>query len=150
MHAMKLNRPEFALAVLHFLLWLGVLYAGADHPPPPGFLWILLLVLVASVGVCLRAPAYAQWHVARRPGRLPIALGEGALAGLVFAALPMLLSVARPDAGLALGCKSVLVWFAVLALVGAANAALVYTSAVSILGRRWPPNRSGGTARRAD
>ena len=39
-----------ALAAGHFLLWLGVLYAGADHPPPPGFLWLVALDLVASLG----------------------------------------------------------------------------------------------------
>ena len=35
-------------AVIFFLFRLTVLYPGADHPPPPGFIAVMLIDLVAA------------------------------------------------------------------------------------------------------
>ena len=133
---MRRRARALALAAGHFLLWLGVLYAGADHPPPPGFLWLVALDLVASLGVYLRAPAYAAWQEARRPRRIVAAVGEGAAVGLAFAAVTLLLAACRPGSEVVLDWTAVLIWHAVLALVGAANAGVVYGGAALALGRR--------------
>ena len=41
------RRIALLSAVIFFLFWLAVLYAGADHPPPPGFIAVVLNDLVA-------------------------------------------------------------------------------------------------------
>ncbi len=50
-------------AVLFFLFWILVLLAGADKPPPPGFLWIFLVVAVSAVVVFWRIPTYIDKSV---------------------------------------------------------------------------------------
>ena len=73
------------MALAFFFGWLVVLYAGADHPPPPGFLALVLLDLGAAWVVYLRVPVYARWQRARRPGRWLRVLFEGVVAGLLVA-----------------------------------------------------------------
>lgn len=51
------------IATLFFLFWVVVLYAGADHPPPHGFLWIILADFVCAGVVFLRVPAYSNGHL---------------------------------------------------------------------------------------
>jgi hypothetical protein len=130
------RRPErraLSLAAGFFLAWIWVLYPGADHPPPGGFVWLVVLALVASVLVCLRSPTYAGWHAARRPHRVLRVLRDGAVTGLAFGTLTLVLSAARPGSAVALGREPVLTWLVVLTLVGAMNATLL--SVLIALGR---------------
>lgn len=39
------KRTALLNAFLFFMIWLAILYAGADHPPPPGFVFVVLLDL---------------------------------------------------------------------------------------------------------
>ena len=57
-------------AVLFFLFWLIVLYAGADHPPSPGFVAGVLLDLIAAGLVYWRVPIYLAWIASRRRNAL--------------------------------------------------------------------------------
>lgn len=123
---MKLDRPALSLAAGFFLIWLCVLYLGADHPPPRGFVWLVVLDLVAAFLVYLRVPTYADWHAARRPHRVLRVLRDGALAGLAFGTATLIFAVARQGSTVTLGWEPVLIWLVVLTLVGAMNTVLLY------------------------
>ncbi|MBI1285552.1 MAG: hypothetical protein GC183_14665 [Thiobacillus sp.] len=71
------------VAVACFAAWISILYAGADRPPPRGFAWLVVVALPCAAGVYLRAPVYASWSIAHRPGRLLRVILEGLAAGMV-------------------------------------------------------------------
>ena len=58
------DTPRFArrLALTFFFAWLAVLLAGADRPPPPGFLLIVLFDAIAAGGILCRVPHYLRWR----------------------------------------------------------------------------------------
>jgi drug/metabolite transporter (DMT)-like permease len=113
------------IAAGFFLGWLGILYAGADDPPPPGFVLILLADLVAAVLVYLRAPTYMGWSRTRRKNRLFLASLDGLAAGLVLALVAILLPGGGEPSVQPAAIDHV-IWFAVLGGVGAANTILIY------------------------
>ncbi len=102
-----------------------MLYAGADHPPPPGFLALVLVDLAAAFVVYRRIFVYGTWSRTRRPQRWLRAALDGILAGLLIAGLAWLLpfggepSIQRP-------VTAVVLWFGALAAVGAVNALVIY------------------------
>ena len=55
---MNSHRIACVLAVGFFAVWLGVLYAEADHPPPSAFLWLVLLDAVAAWHIYMQVSAY--------------------------------------------------------------------------------------------
>ncbi len=144
---MRLDRRALSLAAGFFLTWVCVLYLGADHPPPRGFVGLVVLALVASGLAYLRSPTYADWHAARRPHRMLRVLRDGALTGLAFGTVTLLLSLARLGSVVALGWEPVLTWLVVLTLVGATNAALLYFL-ISPGGGKASRNRGHGVGRR--
>ncbi len=119
------NQRRFAIAGGFYVVWLGILYSGADHPPPIGFLWVVLLCLIAAVLVYVRVPTYASWSAARSRFRLVRVIIDGAAAGLVFA---LVTSVFNSGGELSIQFTWIDygIWFVVLAVVGAANAILIY------------------------
>jgi hypothetical protein len=117
------RRPALAIATVFFFGWLGILYAGADHPPPPGFALLVLIDLLAAAVVAWRVPTYVAWSRAQRPRRWLLALLEGAAAGLIVA------GVVIPFGGepsVQPSATAYVTWFAVLGAVGAANTLLIY------------------------
>ena len=74
-------------AVNFFLFWLVVLYAGADHPPPPGFVAVVLLDLAAAALVCWRVPVCWTWSATRGCRALSRVVRDGLITGLLFAAV---------------------------------------------------------------
>ena len=108
-----------------FAGWFAVLLAGADRPPPPGFIAVVLIDLVAAVVVYRRVPVYVAWARARRPGRWLRALLEGAAAGLIVAGLAWVLPFGG-EPSIERSTTAVLTWFAVVTTIGAANALLIY------------------------
>jgi hypothetical protein len=80
-------RPALLNAVIFFLVWLVILYAGADHPPPPGFIFVVLLDLVAAGLVYWRVPFYMAWIASRRRNALLFVVLDGLVAGLACAAI---------------------------------------------------------------
>lgn len=130
------------IAAPFFVFWLAILYAGADHPPPPRFFVLVVFDLLATLAIRIRVPVYLGWRGARRRRLFLRVLLEGLAAGFALAALTALLpgtgepSVASP------GAADRVIWFAVIGVVGALNSALVYGGAI-LLGR-W---RRAGAAR---
>lgn len=115
-------------AVIFFLFWLAVLYAGADHPPPPGFVFLVLLDLAAAGLVYWRVPVYLAWIASQRGNALLYVVRDGLVAGLAFAALPAAsrwwLGGGEPT--VAPTVAGTLIWFAVVGVVGALNAVAIY------------------------
>jgi len=103
-----------------------VLWAGADHPPPPRFLSVVLpVVLVGALLVSWRAAGYARWRSQRRTWRVGRVIGEGALAGLALGGILAALPGPR-EPGVPISWAAVSLWLAVMVAVGIVNALLVY------------------------
>jgi hypothetical protein len=116
------QRRAAAIAVGFGLAWLLILLAGADHPPPPGFLWLLPWLALAGVIVWRRVPAYAAWRTEAWPWRVPRVLAEGLLVGLALGLAALALHApAGPER-----LTDRLIWLAVLAALGAVNGVVVY------------------------
>ncbi len=129
-----LRRTALRVAGALFVFWVLVLLSGADHPPPPGFLVLVLLAALAAWGVSRRFPAYAGWACAHTRG-WPRAAGEGGFAGAGVAAL--LWALPHPSqAGLPPPTVAdFALWVAVLAAAGALQALMVYALAAGLA--RW-------------
>ena len=117
-------------AIIFFVLWLGVMYAGADHPPPPGFILFIIFNLAASWIIYFRVPVYCDWHKNRKSNRLLRISVEGLLAGLAIALITMLTSGGEPSVTPTPIDK--VIWFAILGTVGIVNAIFVYYLGVFI------------------
>ena len=115
-------------AVLFFVFWLAVLYAGADHPPPRGFILVVLLDLIAASLVFWRVPHYLDWMQTRQRRRLLWVVRDGLIAGLVIALLAVLASalIGGGEPTVTPSISSAAIWVAVLAGVGVANALALY------------------------
>ena len=115
-------------AVIFFLFWLAVLYAGADHPPPPGFVAVVLLDLAAAALVYWRVPVYWTWLAMHGSRALPLVVRDGLVAGLLFAAVAMvgswLLGGGEPTVNRS--APAVAIWFAVAGSVAVATAVGIY------------------------
>ncbi len=122
---MRSNYPA-VITVAFFATWLSILYAGADHPPPIGFLWLVPLVTACALAVYLRVPVYASWSSSHRPGRIPRVLVDGVSAGIVVGLIALLFPFTGEPSNAARGVADVVIWLAVLAAVGTANAVLLY------------------------
>lgn len=122
---MMSRQSRLIIAAGFFVVWIGILYAGADHPPPVGFLWLVLLCLLAAGVVYLRMPTYANWSATRHRFRLIRVFLDGIVAGLIFALIPLVFN-GGGEPGIQPTWADRMIWFAVLAGVGAANAMIVY------------------------
>jgi hypothetical protein len=72
-------------------------------------------------------------------GRLLSVAGEGVLAGALFAALGILLSriLGGGEPGVEPSAADIILWFIVLAAVGAGNALLIYLINLLLRSREW-------------
>ena len=137
----KKKRATLAIAAGFFLFWLAVLYAGADHPPPPGFILLVVLDLGCSLAVYFRIGTYIDLAASKKKYRLLLPLLDGLAAGLVVA-LFMVLLPRRADPGMPVpGILERVIWYAILASVGALNSLAVY--ALSALMSRGIASRGG-------
>ena len=114
------------IAIGFFVTWLGILLAGADFPPPVGFLWIVFLDVIAAALVYVRVPTYLKWLDSRKKGRLLFSLLDGLAIGLVFALTTMLLPGGGEPSLPPPNLLDRLIWCVILGAIGAANAGLVY------------------------
>jgi len=110
-------------------VWISIMYAGSDHPPPVGFLWLVPLVVVCGVAVYRRLPVYASWSRSQRPGRIQRVLLEGIAAGIAVGLIAFLFSFIREYAITPMRILDILTWLAVLGAVGTTNAVVVYALA---------------------
>lgn len=119
------KKTTILLSIGFFIFWLLVLLAGADFPPPPGFIWVILLDLLAALLIYGRAPLYWNWCDSKRRGRkLQVAL-EGWLVGLLFALLTLLLP-GGGEPSVTPGLVDHAIWFGVLGCVGMFNSLGLY------------------------
>ena len=121
---MRLKKVAWINAVGFFVFWLLVLLAGADKPPPIGFLWIVLVVALSAVVVYRRIPTYLQWYQTKEPRRLLRVALEGFLAGLVVATPFALLG--GGESSTAMQPIAYVIWFSILGLMGMLNSLALY------------------------
>ncbi|MFL7838694.1 MAG: hypothetical protein ACK2T4_10830 [Candidatus Promineifilaceae bacterium] len=112
-------------AVLFFFFWLLILLAGADFPPPIGFLWVILAIAGCAVVVYWRIPTYIDWYLTQRPGRRAHVILDGLIAGFVIAVVFILNRKGEPSVPNRRLADYAL-WFAILGLMGVLNAATLY------------------------
>lgn len=119
------KRQTAFIAAGFVLVWLLVLLAGADHPPPIGFLGLIPLLLLGGLVVFWRIPAYARWQSAARPWRLFRVVAEGAVAALAVA---MLLAAApwSGEPGIRLTSTGRLIGLMTFSTLGAFHALFAY------------------------
>lgn len=112
------------IALGFFWLWFALAYAIADHPPPPGFVLVAVLLIACAWLVCWRAYRYLEWARQRRPHRLLRAALEGLAAGWLIALIGTLRGTGEPSINP--GAEGVLILFGVLGALGVLNALAVY------------------------
>lgn len=135
---MSTTRFAFWLALGFSIAWLAILLAGADFPPPRGFVWLVLLDLIAGGCVYCRVPDYLRWQSLRLPRRRLGVVRDGIFIGLVFATVPIVVGGGEPSVTPTWLDRGI--WFAVLALVGVSNTMLVYAFCIA---RRYVTERQG-------
>jgi membrane protease YdiL (CAAX protease family) len=123
------SKPPALIAIAFFAIWISILYAGSDHPPPFGFLWLAPLVVVCAVAVYLRVPVYASWSSSHRPGRIRRVLLDGIAAGIVMGLIALLFPFTGEPTIAPKRIADILTWLAVLSAVGTANTVVVYALA---------------------
>ena len=122
---MSSKKPARGIAISFFIVCLAILYAGADHPPPPGFILLVLLALFAAWLVARRVPVYRNWGAEKRRWRRLRTAADSAMIGLAFALLTRLINpVGEPS--VQPSSSDTLTWFAVLTCVGATASLAVY------------------------
>jgi hypothetical protein len=113
-------------AVLFFVFWTLVLLAGADKPPPLGFVWIVLAVAVCAVVVYWRIPTYIDWQCTKRSGRFWRVILDGLVAGLLVA-LPFALA-GGDEPSVTPQASDYVIWFFVVGLMGVVNSVVLYSA----------------------
>ena len=106
-------------------MWLAVMLAGSDIPPPRGFVWVVAGLVVICCGMALVIPWL--WEVRRRQGLRAVLVrtaGIGLVVGLALAAAFALFSSGEPSIP-PLGVADYAIWFGVLMSVGALNGVVV-------------------------
>jgi hypothetical protein len=114
------------IALTFFAFWLVILYVGADHPPPPGFILVVLVDLGSSIVVYYRVKTYFTWVISKKKGSSLRAFGEGLAAGALIALLLLFIPTSReanlPEPGL----LENFIWISVLAVVGVGNSMILF------------------------
>ncbi|MEC7000957.1 MAG: hypothetical protein VXX04_03875 [Actinomycetota bacterium] len=108
-----------------FVLWLAIMLAGSDIPPPRGFVWVVAGLVVICIGIALCIPRL--WGVGRRHGLRAILVRTGSIGlvvGLVLGAAFALFSSGEPSAP-PMNAVAYLIWFSVVIAVGAINGVVV-------------------------
>ena len=121
-----------------FTVWLLVMLAGSDKPPPLGFLWIVAGLVVICVAIGLALPWL--WRVREQSGVWSVLWRTttlGALIGFVLAALFGLGGSGEPSAPPMDGIDYA-IWFTVLTIVGAVNGLIVGLVAIIARPRGLP------------
>ncbi|MFM8351889.1 MAG: hypothetical protein ACKN9D_12590 [Actinomycetales bacterium] len=126
-------RRQWFIAGGFGIAWLAIMLAGADSPPPRGFIVIVvgLMALVVVLGLSLPS----LWRVQGRRGWLRvvwICTGLGACIGIGLAVLFALQGSGEP-ARPSPSAEDITIWIVVVTVVGAVNGSLI--GAVTVLCR---------------
>lgn len=116
---------QWVIAGAFGLGWILLLMAGSDFPPPPGFLWAVIVigVLVGVIGGVVPR----LWRVQDERGPGPVVarcLAAGAGGGLVLAPVLTVLNPSDPS-GPDPTTAAFITWVLVLVFVGSINGALI-------------------------
>lgn len=117
---------NLAIAVFFFVFWLAILYAGADHPPPPGFIVLIVIDLGCSFIVYYRISTYIQWSRTKYNKRLIRAVLDGLVAGLSVALITVIVPGGGEPSAPPPEFIDKMIWFAVLGTVGSLNSLSIY------------------------
>ena len=137
---MSLRKIAAINAIVFFVFWLLVLLAGADKPPPIGFIWIVLTVGICAAVVYWRVPTYIDWARTRRVGRYWRVLLDGAVAGTIIA-LPFALQ-GSGEPSVTMQPVDYVIWFSVLAGMGILNSVAIYFINALVAGKIAQPDTS--------
>lgn len=133
---MTSKRP-IAIAMAFLAIWIAILYAGSDRPPPLGFLWLVSLLIACAVAVYLRVPVYTSWSRSHQPRRILRVVLEGFAAGSVLGVITFLFPFTGEPSIPSRGIADVLTWIAVLSVVCIVNTIVLYSlTSVSLKARR--------------
>ena len=126
------NRRKTAavFAIFFFLFWTLVLLAGADKPPPLGFVWIVLAAAVCAIVVFWRIPTYIDWQRSQRSGRFWRVILDGFVAGLLVA-LPFALA-GGGEPSVTPQASDYVIWFIVVGLMGVVNSVVLYPASTFV------------------
>ena len=106
-------------------MWLAIMLAGSDIPPPRGFVWIPIGLAVICTGMALTIPW--SWEARQRQGLRAVLVRTGGIGlgvGLVLAAAFALFSSGEPSAP-PMSAAAYLIWFSIVMVVGAVNGVVV-------------------------
>ena len=129
---------RWLIASVLFVVWLLVMLAGSDRPPPIGFLWIVAGLVVICVAIGLALPWL--WRVREQSGVWSVLWRTttlGALVGFVLAALFGLGGSGEPSAPQMDGIDYA-IWLTVVTIVGAVNGLIVGLVAIIARPRGLP------------
>ena len=106
-------------------MWLAIMLAGSDIPPPRGFVWVVAGLALICVGMAFAMPWL--WRV-RTAGGLSAVVRRtttiGAVVGLVLAGVFAVKGPGEPSIP-PMDLADYAIWFSVVALAGAVNGVLV-------------------------
>ena len=113
--------------------------AGADWPPPTGFLWLEALLAILAMVVYRRVLSRLT---ARSQGRrVPVAAVEGVIASVTAGLVLIALRLGDPD--ITLDPRDHVVWILVVGLAGAVAAQSLWGLAVLVDRRTAAPSPEG-------
>ena len=84
-------------AFAFFLIYSLFLYAIADHPPPAGFIWVIVAGIIFAGLIYYRVPTYIQWSLQRKKNRRLRVILEGFCVGIIIAVISILYSQGEPN-----------------------------------------------------
>ena len=116
---------RWIIAAGFFLVWLLVMLAGSDIPPPTGFVWIPVGLAVICTGMAFAMPWL--WRVRDERGLSAVVVRTtmiGAAVGLVLAGIFSARGSGEPSIP-PMDLADYLIWFSVVIVVGAVNGVVV-------------------------
>jgi hypothetical protein len=126
------HKAAILCAVAFFLVWTTLAGALADKPPPPGFLLLMAMFGGCAALVYFRVQRYLAWRdsgIRMRAARVSL---EGFAVGISMA---VALALAGGEPSIAPAARDRAIWVAVLGVLGAVSALIVYAAAAKIAAR---------------
>jgi hypothetical protein len=123
------------LAAFFFAFWIVILLAGADFPPPVGFIFIAWLVVLCAFVVYWRTLTYIKWTCEKKRWRYLRILFDGLIAGVIAGAIVVVVP-GGGEPSVTPRPVDYVIWFVILAVMGLINALAIYLITVVYLKRK--------------